>query len=476
MVFISCSSNDEEDATTTFDFGEVSFDEPFVGLLKSRPQILVESLQYPPFSWAAPDTTLIERTFEVTFNEECLRSKSQAIIQFTDEIGTPYSGIDVYCNDTLCPMGKITVKAATDTSKIAHVKLKISPSVIGDSTLTGYVCLQGTELDCVNGTDLQHQREAIALWKCNHELNWPIMLWLLWLICSLLIVATVIFLIYLLCKYIIIPIYKTISSIKLNVRPLHSYKISHNKLSKNNMHNQTYYTTSSLDELYKFYPEMKNVISEICNHSPAYFQKENFIVKRQGDTFSVQYINNGKNTAIALQLTGNSIYAKSGALQGPTNQLNDFLNYPMPNKCYYIDNCFEYKTDNQGRVIEACANLNEAKNIPRYTKGRYPEYPKWVEEMNGNRNCDDGGHLFATRFNGLAEKINIVPMNRELQRPGGDWFEQYERVTHNFLNENKQIRTKINISYDKNSKRPKALKVRTVADTKTVINKTFNNP
>ena len=122
VVFISCSSNDEEDATTTFDFGEVSFDEPFVGLLKSRPQILVESLQYPPFSWAAPDTTLIERTFEVTFNEECLRSKSQAIIQFTDEIGTPYSGIDVYCNDTLCPMGKITVKAATDTSKICPLK------------------------------------------------------------------------------------------------------------------------------------------------------------------------------------------------------------------------------------------------------------------------------------------------------------------------------------------------------------------
>ena len=228
VVFISCSSNDEEDTAMTFDFGEATFDEPFVGLLKSRPQILVKSLQYPPFSWVAPDTTLIERTLEITFNEECLRSKSQAIIQFTDKTGTSYSGIDVYCNDTLCSMGEITVNATTGTSQITHVKLKILPSVIGDSTLTGFVCLQGTELDRVNNTDIQHQREAIGLWKCNHELGWPIMLWLLWLICALLIIAAVIFIIYLLCKYIIIPICKAISSIKLNLKPFHNHQISHN--------------------------------------------------------------------------------------------------------------------------------------------------------------------------------------------------------------------------------------------------------
>ena len=40
----SCSSSEEE-ALPWFDFGEATYDEPFVGLLKSRPEFLVKSMR-----------------------------------------------------------------------------------------------------------------------------------------------------------------------------------------------------------------------------------------------------------------------------------------------------------------------------------------------------------------------------------------------------------------------------------------------
>ena len=46
----SCKENKEQ--LPLFDFGSETFDEPFVGLLSSRPEILVKSLDYPPLLMA----------------------------------------------------------------------------------------------------------------------------------------------------------------------------------------------------------------------------------------------------------------------------------------------------------------------------------------------------------------------------------------------------------------------------------------
>ncbi|WP_312037041.1 DNA/RNA non-specific endonuclease [Proteus vulgaris] len=73
-----------------------------------------------------------------------------------------------------------------------------------------------------------------------------------------------------------------------------------------------------------------------------------------------------------------------------------------------IVNCPVYQTDSLGRVTSVTATLELNKS-----------------DRNGYQQCkvgkcgetgDDGGHLIATRFSGPGEKINMVPMNSNLNR------------------------------------------------------------
>lgn len=180
LCFLSCS---QQEVLPCFDFGEDVYDEPFVGLLKSRPSILVKSLQYPPFSWVAPDTVKFTKNLDISFNNECIRSKSEAIVQIKDSLYMPVKGITVNVNGKSCPDGIFTVRADSLKTKVS-LQIVISPAV-GDTVFNGFVLVKGKELDKANGINLQQDNNIVAQWTAKHKIGWPILLWSFWLIIAL---------------------------------------------------------------------------------------------------------------------------------------------------------------------------------------------------------------------------------------------------------------------------------------------------
>ena len=45
-----------------------------------------------------------------------------------------------------------------------------------------------------------------------------------------------------------------------------------------------------------------------------------------------------------------------------------------------------------------------------------------VVEADIVQGLDDGGHLIGTQFNGSGDLDNLVAMNRDINRSGGEWF------------------------------------------------------
>ncbi|CAQ85451.1 conserved hypothetical protein [Photorhabdus asymbiotica] len=69
---------------------------------------------------------------------------------------------------------------------------------------------------------------------------------------------------------------------------------------------------------------------------------------------------------------------------------------------------------------------------------------------------DEGGHLIASIFNGPGEKINIVPMDGNLNK--GAW-KQMENTWEKALKDGKQVDVKIEPIYSGNNIRPDRLNV-----------------
>lgn len=68
---------------------------------------------------------------------------------------------------------------------------------------------------------------------------------------------------------------------------------------------------------------------------------------------------------------------------------------------------------------------------------------------------DDGGHLIATQFKGSGQFDNIVPMNPQINRSGGRWYEM-EQEWAKALKEEPPKRVNVNIEslYKGDSLRP----------------------
>ena len=223
---------------------------------------------------------------------------------------------------------------------------------------------------------------------------------------------------------------------------------------------------------------MEEVINKLYVHSPNYFKKENIEVKQfSGNTFKIHYKYGNSYTKIGIEICANELKGEAGALPGNgkyDGQLNDFLNYLLPNKKYIIDDCFVYETDQLGRVYKAQGDLTKATHLQR-RKNRDQRYQLWIKEMDGHLN-DEGGHIFANRFNGPSEKINIVPMNSEWQHRGGDWYEKVEERTSNYINEGKQVQLYIEMLYKGDNKRPYVFKTQIRTNGVIVFDKILVNP
>lgn len=194
LFCLSCNKKSKEEQNLLFDFGKGKYEEPFTGLLKSKPGFLVKSLQYPPFKWFDSDTLVLNKSFIIDFNEEAIRSESTATIAFVDSLYQPFNGLKFYCNGIPFEKGKYIIHADS-ISKTLNIKCKVLPQ-FGQNLAKGHLIIQGHELDIVNSLALQEDYNVVADWQSEQKLSWPIMLWLSWILVGLLAVAVVAFILY----------------------------------------------------------------------------------------------------------------------------------------------------------------------------------------------------------------------------------------------------------------------------------------
>ncbi len=114
----------------------------------------------------------------------------------------------------------------------------------------------------------------------------------------------------------------------------------------------------------------------------------------------------------------------------------------LPNSEYTI-NGYEYKTDEEGRIISASGKLKIKTHEGKLKiDGVLPD----------KKTDDDRGHLIADKFDGSNGIENLVPMNRDLNQKGE--YRKLEREWEKALKEGKEVHVQIEPEYDDDTKRP----------------------
>ena len=104
----------------------------------------------------------------------------------------------------------------------------------------------------------------------------------------------------------------------------------------------------------------------------------------------------------------------------------------------YIRSGYEYITDDLGRVVTVVVDdLRLDRTFPDI------EYRTTVGNL-GNAG-DDGGHLLAKIFEGFTEGVNLVPMNRNLNRGA---YAQFEATLATALETGNRVGLQIEVIYD----------------------------
>ena len=212
-------------------------------------------------------------------------------------------------------------------------------------------------------------------------------------------------------------------------------------------------------------PALKEVIEKLQKKSPEYYKTEDLIVtKKKGKTI-IEF--KGKPDKIEVQ--GNVIKAKGGST-AENGGLNQFLNDPMPNQNYKVDNHITYKTNSAGKPTEIeCHSSELSKKVTR--TGRDSGTQKEIlEASNVKSNTHQSGHLVQNSVGGPNEKINQLPMRKEVNL-GKEWTE-LEKMERDAISQGKDVRTKMKINYhaDGNYDIEKTLIIDGVSKTKTFKN------
>ncbi|MDI3367577.1 hypothetical protein ACVWWU_002703 [Pantoea sp. PA1] len=153
----------------------------------------------------------------------------------------------------------------------------------------------------------------------------------------------------------------------------------------------------------------------------------------------------GKGGKPGPEAAGKNIVIVDSGKKGAWNKT---MNNPEPNTVYKVDGNKTFQTDTQGRTSLAEGTLS-------WTKNDRNGYQQCKAGKCGNPG-DEGGHLIASIFNGPGEKLNLVPMDGNLNK--GVW-KQMENTWANALKDGKQVNVKIEPVYIGDSKRPDSFSV-----------------
>ncbi|WP_218187062.1 DNA/RNA non-specific endonuclease, partial [Pseudomonas sp. 21C1] len=140
------------------------------------------------------------------------------------------------------------------------------------------------------------------------------------------------------------------------------------------------------------------------------------------------------------------------------------LNKPEPNTIYKVDGNKTYQTDSLGRVERVESNLSLTKN----DRNTYQQCVAGKCGIDG----DEGGHLIASIFNGPGERLNLLPMNGNLNK--GAW-KTMENQWASALKEGKSVGVKIEPVYTGGSVRPEKFTVTYQIGSERPIRETFVN-
>lgn len=124
----------------------------------------------------------------------------------------------------------------------------------------------------------------------------------------------------------------------------------------------------------------------------------------------------------------------------------------LPNNEYTIRG-YDYKTDDQGRIVSASGDLRWKDH-----EGRL-EMPDNIHDIGkgDERSTDDRGHLIADEFNGSGGKENLVPMDSYLNQHGD--YRNLEKEWEQKLAAKENVYVEIDVDYNGDSRRPEAFTV-----------------
>lgn len=126
---------------------------------------------------------------------------------------------------------------------------------------------------------------------------------------------------------------------------------------------------------------------------------------------------------------------------------------------------YTWETDSQGRVQVAEGSLVDE-------SGHRNSYQQAKSGRKDRLDTDDGGHLFATIFRGPGERINLVPMDANLNR--GVW-KSMESAWAKALALGKSVKIAVRIRYEGDTDRPRQFIVRYQVQGKDWVVRTFFN-
>ncbi|MBQ4862746.1 DNA/RNA non-specific endonuclease [Pseudoalteromonas sp. MMG013] len=112
-----------------------------------------------------------------------------------------------------------------------------------------------------------------------------------------------------------------------------------------------------------------------------------------------------------------------------------------PNTKYNLSNGHSYTTDDHGRVINVTGNTDKGVKLDR---NNYQQTKMGHDGNNQDHQLHDGGHLIATHLGGAGDKINLVPMTRDLNRK---IYRAMERFLGKELKAGKEVYVDIKVGY-----------------------------
>lgn len=125
----------------------------------------------------------------------------------------------------------------------------------------------------------------------------------------------------------------------------------------------------------------------------------------------------------------------------------------------YSINGYDYKTDDRSRIVTASGKIQTKDH-----EGRPPiEDSMDIIGRGDQKKTDDRGHLFADRFNGGNGLENIIPMDSELNRKGGDYY-KLEDYMADAVQSGAGVYADIKVVYDGDTTRPSEFRITILVD------------